>query len=250
MRFRKPEHTIIIVCVHKGASTFFANPFAEAACKAIPRLSAIRVGAEVMRGTKLDEITVPMANTLLVRVYPRHLPTLLKSYQSRESSDAKLVFIQRDPRDAAVSMYYSAAYSHPVEPGNTGGLLDLRDQLQNQTVADGVAEVAEHLLNEFILINRMIDEHPASLSTTYEDLVTQYPSWLETFTEHVEWSNRVRKRVYKATHGSFEPPKSEDPNQHKRRITPGNWKEVFDQRLIEMFESKAGDQMRASGYHW
>ena len=47
---------------------------------------------------------------------------------------------------------------------------------------------------------------------------------------------------------SFQPPDAQDPLKHKRRITPGNWKDVFDDELERLFERTVGDRLRANGY--
>lgn len=243
--------SILFVNVHKGASTFIADAFATLAAERLPSLEVVRFGSQILEGRTEAELAIPPTNAFFVRVYPGDIKNLVEESPSGEPlSGVKLALMHRDPRDAAVSMYYSMAFSHTTSVRNPDAFLQRREELQTMSVADGVARLAKPVINEFLLINRIAAEHPQCWMSTYEELVGDYDSWIKTFGEFSGWSPADIAAIYEQSHHSFTPPEVEDSSKHIRRISPGNWKEIFDDRLRELFEDQCGEAMAEAGYHW
>lgn len=185
-----------------------------------------------------------------MRIYPTELRNLLTDAPgfTEFASDAALVFVQRDPRDAAVSLFYSKAYSHTLKVLNQNKFAKERERLQSMTATEGVRELTYRpAINEFSNLHQLHEER-GGLMTRYEDLVTAPHEWFRSVGEFVGWDDAFIDEITDRFAKSFTPPDVADPLQHKRRITPGNWREVFDDELIADFDHKIGDRLRANGY--
>lgn len=251
---RDPERggrSILVVTVHKGASTFIADEFATAAEQVLPNLQVTRIGSEVLRGTPINKMPLPSTGAMFVRVYPSDLPDLVHQKQTDGTLDhTNLVLLYRDPRDAAVSMYYSTAYSHSLDVRDPERLLATRERLQKTPVHEGVKQSSPLPIREFQAVRKLARENPSAFTSSYEELVGNYDRWLRRFCKHVGWSDKARTALHQRTHQSFTPPEIADPSNHKRRITPGNWRDVFDDELIELFKDQCGQELTDAGYVW
>ena len=237
--------------MHKGASTFIADDLGRFLARS-PHYDELRpVGALRLRGTEIADHTDWPADGLVgVRIYPAELRDLLAEAPGFTdfSKEAALIFVQRDPRDAAVSLFYSKAYSHTTKVLNKERFVEERERLQNMTPTDGVRELTYRpAIAEFSKLHQLHEEH-GGLMTKYEDLVTAPRQWFQNVGVFVGWSQDFIKEISAQFIDSFAPPDVADPLQHKRRITPGNWREVFDDELIADFDHKIGDRLRANGY--
>lgn len=243
--------SILFVNVHKGASTFIADEFADLAHDQFPQLSVVRFGSEILTGQTEADLPIPPRDNLFVRVYPGDVKNLVEVDPTDPPlSGLRMVLMYRDPRDAAVSMYYSMAYSHTSSVRNPEAFLKRREELQGMSVADGVAHLAKPVINEFLLINRIAESYPDAWLCSYEDLVGDYRNWIRRLAKFVEWPTEDMREIYRRSKRSFNPPEVEDASKHVRRISPGNWTEVFDDRLRDLFETECGEQMRQAGYTW
>lgn len=243
--------SVTFINVHKGASTFIADEFSHAVQQAMPDLAVCRLGSELLNGSTYEEMSIPSERQLTTRVYPGDAELLyIDGAKVGDLSGIRLVLVHRDPRDAAVSHYYSVAQSHSLEVRKPEHLLRLRHQLEGLDAQDGIELVAKTALREFRAIRALASRYPDALVTSYEDLVTDYPGWLQQFWTYAGWPSELRSLVAKQTAESFVPPLVADPSVHKRRITPGNWREVFDDRLAAMFEDEVGTLLSDCGYTW
>lgn len=249
--FQRDQQSTIFVAVHKGASTFLAADFAAAVEQEMQSLRVVRVGSRLARGEDYEDMPLRPANDFFVRVYPNDLPNLACASATADPlANVRHPILYRDPRDAAVSMYYSQAFSHPILECEADQRLAVRRELTQMHVADGVAQVSGSVIREFLDVQRLQQTLPNALPLSYEELVGDYAAWLEKLRQHLGWRRGPTRRIYAATKGSFDVPDVEDRNVHKRRIKPGNWRDVFDDRLVELFESSCGPEMRTAGYHW
>lgn len=248
--FQQPR-SILTVAVHKGASSFLADDFATAVSQALPKLKVVRYGSKILKGYRPSDLVVPAKSGFFVRVYPSDIPDLVVAESGSDKlSDLSLLFLHRDPRDAAVSLYYSTAFSHSLAVPDADRFLQFRDRLQGTSVTEGVKLCTKPAINEFLAMIELGQRYPGAMVSSYEEMVGDYQSWLARFSAHVGWSKRTLKKVAEVTGDPFIPPSDVDASQHRRRVTPGNWREVFDDELRETFEEACGAEMKAAGYTW
>ncbi len=242
--------TAIFVTVHKGASTFVADEFGPALQKTKQYDSILNVGNEVIAGKSFDDIALPPTGVACTRVYPQDVPRLVEApAPASPLADKKLVLLWRDPRDVAVSLYYSKAYSHSTKVRNPEKLLAERAELLEMGVYEGVWEkTARPAIREFKLIQELRAQYPDALATSYEELLADPDAWLDNVAAHLEWDPSTTESIRRSIDGAFTPPSVEDPNKHKRRMKPGNWQEIFDVKLERLYGRLAADEMAACGY--
>lgn len=246
--------SIVVVSVHKGASTFLAEDLTAAVSQVLPDVAVTKYGSELILGADPASLAVPPSGSLVVRLYPDDVDGLIVEGADEPKFDGtKLVLVYRDPRDAAISFYYSAVYSHSTDPDSvpdSDKFLEMRATLQSVSMSEAVASCGWPAIAEFKAVRALATRYPDAMVSTYEELVTDYSGWLRRFVNHVGWPVEAVAPIEQLTAGSFIPPAEMLPHEHKRRITPGNWREVFDNRLTTMFEQACGAEMRDAGYHW
>ncbi|MHC4990973.1 MAG: hypothetical protein ACYTGC_08325 [Planctomycetota bacterium] len=253
MRSATAPPTVIFLSVHKGASTFLAAQLAPAICREMPGVEHLRIGWHLLRGTPMSQMTLPPTGVVATRVYPAHFDQLIEDPPPAGGrfADKHLVMVRRDPRDAAVSLFYSKAYSHRVPPGKEQKFLEERARLQAMSPADGIWELtSEEPIEEFRATTRFLERFPQTCLVPYELLVGDFERWYRTVADHLQWSSPLAERIAEGLAATVQPPAAEDPHQHKRRVTPGNWREVFDERLRALFEREIGSEMAQAGYDW
>lgn len=241
----------VFITVHKGASTFIADDLARFLVASPYFDTFLPVGSLKLQGREISDLSDWPARGLVgIRVYPGEFRDLLAQSGGfpEFAQNAALVFIERDPRDAAVSLFYSKAFSHTTNVLNKERFLEDRRRMQEMTPREGVMELtARYAIAEFSKLHEFHDEH-GGLLLRYEDLVTEPGAWFDSLGKYAEWPQELTDAVTAEFSGSFVPPETADPLQHKRRITPGNWREVFDDELEADFDAKIGARLKASGY--
>ena len=128
-----PLRSVLFVTVHKGASTFISDELGRFLVTGQHYEEFRPVGAMRIRGTEIREHSEwPATGLVGVRIYPAEMRDLLSEAPgfAKFVEDAALVFIQRDPRDAAVSLFYSKAYSHTTRVLNKERFVEERERLQ------------------------------------------------------------------------------------------------------------------------
>lgn len=245
------SRSTIFTTVHKGASTFISDELGRYLKRTDLYKDLRPVGALRLKGQEIANMGPwPERGLVGVRVYPAELVQLLRD--NTEFPDfaeaAAFVFVQRDPRDTAVSLFYSKAFSHTPNVLNKERFVEERERLQAMSPLDGVREVTKSTaIGEFRRLHNLHRTH-GGLMTRYEDLVTDPDEWFHSVGEHIGWPEEFTLKVAEKFAGSFAPPTAENPMKHKRRISPGNWSEVFDEDLLEHFDAEVGELMRANGY--
>ena len=240
--------TTIFLCVHRGGSSFIANTFADAACRHFPGLRIVPVGSLIEQGQRLEEITLPPTGVLATRVYPGHYDALI---DNQSLSGGRLILMRRDPRDVAVSWYYSAAYSHPVPPNIVEAYERRRLELRRLGAIEGIRQhTARDAIAEFRATVRFIEDHPATCQAPYELLVTGTGAWIERVITHLDWPAQLIDELAPAFAAAVASPAREDIHRHRRRVRPGSWQTVFDDNLCALFEREIGDALTSAGYGW
>ncbi|HWB19238.1 MAG TPA: sulfotransferase domain-containing protein [Phycisphaerales bacterium] len=245
--------TTIFVTMHKAASSFLAGSFGVVLARLVPGLEVVPFGYKLIRGTPAEAMALPTKGVVMTRVYPDHVDKIIEREvpDAGRFADKKLIVVRRDPRDVAISMYYSTAFSHPVPPGQEHWFLPLRKQLQEMSVCEGVKfHTAKQAIEEFKTISDVLAQFSHALDAPYELLVTRPAEWIRLVGNELGWDARISGVMTGLATQEVSAPKTENANQHKRRVTPGNWRGVFDDELRELFESEIGTLMGGAGYEW
>ncbi len=103
---------------------------------------------------------------------------------------------------------------------------------------------------QFMWTVEFLQRYPQTCLTTYETLLEDFPAWLAQVQAHLGWTDEQATSVGAGLEAELRPPEREDPHEHKRRMTPGNWREVFDDRLRRLFEKQLGAHLADAGYGW
>lgn len=248
--------TTILLSVHKGASTFLTQDFVPALQRVFPGMEHMAYHHELLQGRKRRELTLPPTGIVASRVYPPHYDMIIEDPvpAGGRFADKKLLMLRRDPRDVAVSFYYSFAYSHAPPPGNgraSRKFESRRQAIQKMDVPRGIVKyTAKSAIKQFLATVDFLERYPQTCLTTYEQLTTDFSAWLERVRDYMGWTVAQAAAVGEGLEASVQPPEKEDPYQHKRRVRPGNWKEAFTPPLRRLFEKKLGHHLAEGGYEW
>jgi hypothetical protein len=147
----------------------------------------------------------------------------------------KVVLVVRDPRDILVSSYYSIAYSHAIPEGEKKeSLLSRRKEALASDLDDHVLQHAEKLLAVF---NRyeacLFAEYPSVHIARYEDMVGDYPKWLDALLSSCELAIPESMRCELIRSHEASRPSSENINKHLRKGMPGEHREKLRPQTIE-----------------
>ena len=236
--------SVYFLTVHKGASTFISSTLAPRLARELG-LAHVLVDHERIRKSHEEVMPHDFPYHETGHLYSRLYPGVAGHIDFRDRTAVALV---RDPRDVAVSWYFSLAYSHPPLPGRHGERLrEQRTWLRALSVRQGVKELALTAIDEFEKFHRIADAHPNILVTRYEDMVTDFPRWFDAVADHLDLG--LTRGDYYSLQSEFVVER-ENVHEHKRRVTPGNWKEVFDGELRDIFEKRIARSMQACDYGW
>jgi hypothetical protein len=140
----------------------------------------------------------------------------------------------RDPRDCLVSYYYSVAFSHGLPaPGPS------RDKFmveRETALALGLDEYALLSMKTYLPIFsemiKIIETMPNVYVSRYEEMVVDFKPWLDRLAEYLGVGDQtdVKKAIVAAA--SFKV--SEDQFNHKRQVTPGD----FRRKLMPQTQSE------------
>lgn len=245
--------TTLLLSVHKGASSFLSNDFGPAIARAFPGMRHVEIGQEIVNGKKVEDLPLPPTGVVASRVYPYLYDTAIEDPvpAAGRFADKKLIMLRRDPRDVAVSLYYSIRFSHTSKTRDPEAFVERRAALENLDVVEGILQhTSKTAINQFLTTFRFLERYPHTCLTTYETLTTDFPAWRKGVQDHMQWTAEQGEKVFAGLDKSLEPPKTIDPYKHKRRVTPGNWREVFDQRVRDVFERRIGRELQEAGYTW
>jgi hypothetical protein len=164
-------------------------------------------------------------------------------------------FVMRDPRDVAVSWYFSAKFSHATHPE----IERIRVQLQSWSESDGLL-FAIDFLQAFGLFAAQLSwidapaRDPNVLLTRYEDLTgpRQVPCFQQLL-NHCDIRLPAAELVELLHENSFEQLSGrrrgeEDVNAHYRKGVAGDWRAHFDDRVHARFLEAAGETLSLWGY--
>ncbi len=217
---------------------------------------------ELTRRLKMmfSENPIPQTGCLVGRLYPQHIPAICQHLNAEfPVADSRVFVMRRDPRDALVSMYFSKAYSHDEKAMLTSARQDSIESTRNRIREMGIYHWLENVLanpnsreimNEFTFCANLLATDSGVVDLPYEQLTTHPQEWLTTFVKHAGLERIVGEAWFTEMKNHLIPPETEDKYQHKRRVTPGGWKEVFDDKLTYLLKNRIGEQMEQLQYDW
>lgn len=147
------------------------------------------------------------------RHYPKHFDIDL--------SNAKCIWLTRDPRDMLVSLYFSIAKSHVVQEGDNARLQE-REIVNAMDIDSFVLSRAKSYLSNFEIYRNKLPKLLTKI-IRYEDVIYDKHTLLKSIAEHFELTidHTIIEKIAKK-HDSI--PGTEQTTSHIRQVHPGNYK--------------------------
>ncbi len=166
--------------------------------------------------------------------------------------DCHVVLMLRDPRDVLTSHYYSVAFSHRLPIRGThrrGARLKAREHAQSVTVDEFAIDECESVRENYqCYVDQLLDCHPSVYLTKYEDMIGDFPAWLDGLLEYceLEISSRLRRDLLGEAQKSR--PTKENTRQHLRQVTPGDHKRKLKPETIRHLNSTLANVLKELKY--
>jgi len=145
-------------------------------------------------------------------------------------SNKKAIFFIRDPRDILVSAYYSFGYTHGLS--HVKQIRELQESkksaILNQSIDEYVLNSVEEISKNFKLLNSLLDKCNKSVVLKYEDMITNFDSFINSFREIVDINEDIVQDIYKKSR----PRKKEEKTSHRRSGHPGGYKNKLKKETI------------------
>jgi hypothetical protein len=167
-------------------------------------------------------------------------------------AEGRTILLVRDPRDMLTSLYFSDAFSHRPPPGDAteGPLVRAFEQRRQEALASEIDEyvlrAAPWLLKSF----QMLEHKTAGLRPKlyrYEDVIFEKADWMRDVASflNLEVTEAVVADIVRRQDVR---PSSEDPSQHIRRVTPGDYREKLEVRTILRLNEILAPVLRRYGF--
>ncbi|MEL6930146.1 MAG: sulfotransferase domain-containing protein [Cyanobacteria bacterium J06600_6] len=168
-------------------------------------------------------------------------------------SHYKTFFIMRDPRDIVVSFYFSTKYSHPL----MNYIPRMRQELEEVDIKEGLKYVI-HALEELSIFEALrswanVNDEQHQVFK-YEDLANNNRAFLEQLLCYLDIKLPPEKFDIFVNRHTFESHSKgrlqgkQDINSHYRKGISGDWKNYFEEEVMEEFNTVAGDLVDILGY--
>ena len=149
----------------------------------------------------------------------------------------------RDIRDCIVSNFFSVAYSHRL-PGDgevRERFIEARQRLQEGSIERYVEDVIEGdaLFARIGVLREICEKRPDAVLSRYEEMVTDFPRWLDALVAAVGLNIPDRLRGDLVAEARFDV--SEDKFRHKRQVVPGD----FRRKLAPEMQARLTEKYRA-----
>lgn len=236
-----------IFTLHKTASSFISNLMGYLAeMLNLPIHSPNGTGAEYIN----DEINI---RTNMHSVEGRSgLFGPFRGYVDfPPSTFSRTIVILRDPRDILVSMYFSWAYSHPVDDGRlslvnaSGELFNPSQETKDRWKADGpdefVLEFAGFVEKNLRAYFDRIVQQPGTTVLLYEHFIANQAEWLRRLLSGLGANGADLEWLLPSIVENFAmefKPRTEDKQAHIRQMLPGDHKRKLRHETITLLNRK------------
>lgn len=171
-----------------------------------------------------------------------------------DADEASVILHLRDPRDVLTSWYYSIAYSHPYMDNLTPRMrerycdLGIDESMYESEYFDDV-ELAQMIFRMYRRYNIQFIGRPNVTLVKYEELVTDFPSWLKKVLPAFEFENEeeVLQLMIDKYKNEFRV-ENENVLEHKRQIAPGDYLRKMKPETIEYLNDKFSKYLRLLDY--
>lgn len=157
----------------------------------------------------------------------------------------------RDLRDAVVSWYFSARYSH----GSNPTIDQFRQRLGQLSLEDGLLEVLDTPAVVMARVQSSWTNAPEDerLLLRYEDLIADTPRLMNQLLDHLGVNPDPEARARAIEDESFEHKTGrhrgeEDIANHYRKGVAGDWRNHFTDRVTDAFKKRFGQVLIDTGY--
>jgi len=228
------KQSIFIVAGHKTGSTLLTNIIAD--ISRIIEVPSIPVELGVWRqGFSIEDWPDELYEFLENDGYVFYSFRALQKLPQLESFEkATMLFLVRDPRDIAVSYYFSMAKSHslPKKGKSREALLKRREQAEKLTIDEFIQSgKANQILDNIQRFGDYLNDE-TSIFYKYEDVIFEKRKWVAHIAKDlgVELPSLTDEKIADK-HDIF--PTEENPNAHIRQVIPGGYREKLSEETID-----------------
>ncbi|MCP4217175.1 MAG: sulfotransferase domain-containing protein [bacterium] len=165
----------------------------------------------------------------------------------------KVILVLRDPRDVVVSAYYSMI-SHVTPLLESDKAVQTRMERRKKNLADTVDQyVLKKLEGEMSYLRRYYEYHrelkdkPNVLLLKYEDMVSDFDSWLERLLDFTGM-DVAPGLIEEIKAGAGFNVKTEDVSKHKRQVTPGDHRRKLKPETIKVLNAETAKILELFDY--
>lgn len=244
-----PYNNIYHCCIQKTASQWFRAVFDD---PTIYQYTGLVTRPYVQLGLR----NAPSVPALPPKTIGTHLYISYQTYlEIPKPSNYKTFFVLRDPRDAVVSWYFSAKYSHVL----TSVIPELRRDLAQLDSSNGLKYIINRLV-EFGYFEaqkswiNVTQEQENIAIFRYEDLVSSNNSFLRKLLNYLQIEIPKAEFIALCDRHKFETMTKgraqgeENINSHYRKGIAGDWKNHFDSSTLDYFYQVTEDLVEVLGY--
>ncbi len=182
-------------------------------------------------------------------------------------SSANIIVHLRDPRDVLTSMFFSYCFIHPGEiEANTGYRKEVAKEGIDKFVLDMTDEnfirykgdygtgsqysrYTGNIHNRYVTYLREVVGKPNAVVISYEEMVLDFASWLRKLLAAFELADMDETYRFVANrHAKTVKPAGENIWSHKRKVTPGDYKEKLRTETISELNLRFSKVLDALGY--
>jgi hypothetical protein len=243
-----PFDNIYHCCTQKTASQWFRGIFADPVFADYTGLESVPFIDLGLRGARFDK-PFPLGSVAT------HLYIDYPTYQTIPKPEHfRTLFVMRDPRDAVMSWYFSARYSHAlVEP-----IPEMRLALQGRDLQSGLKYIIDKL-EEYGSFEAQRSWLAASANSEvqifhYEDLARDNRAFLRKLLDYLQvplpsgaFDALYNRHNFSRLARGREQGK-QDIHSHYRKGVAGDWRNYFDEEVTRHFRRVTGGTLERLGY--